>query len=372
MDEFWRARRVLLTGHTGFKGAWLTLWLEALGADVTGYALQPAAEPNLWSIVGAGERGGARRDGARRSGAGPTGCQARSVIADIRDVARVQEAVARADPQIVIHMAAQALVRESYRDPLATFATNVMGTAVLLQACRSLPRLECIVVVTSDKVYENDGAGRAFEEGDRLGGHDPYSNSKACAELLTASFRDSFFAGGPPIATARAGNVIGGGDWSQDRLIPDCVRALATGQAVNLRYPDAVRPWQHVLEPLSGYLTLAQTLVEAPQSTPRAVNFGPDPASFCTVREVVDAFGARFAGSPGWVRDSEPQPPEAQALTLSSTLAGRALGWHPRLDIRESLSWTGQWYSAYLAGENMVEFSMAQISQYRRLMTRSA
>jgi len=351
--DFWRGRRVLLTGHTGFKGAWMSLWLEGLGADVTGYALPPAGEPNLWSIVAAAARAGR---------------PVHSVIADIRDAERVREAVARADPQIVIHMAAQALVRESYRDPLGTYATNVMGTAALLQACRSLRRLECVVVVTSDKVYENHGEGRPFDERGRLGGHDPYSNSKACAELVTASFRDSFFAGGPPIATARAGNVIGGGDWSEDRLIPDCVRALESGQSVNLRYPDAIRPWQHVLEPLSGYLALAEALVTAPKRTPRAVNFGPDPASFCTVREVVDAFSARFSGRPGWVRDPSPQPPEAQALTLSSELAGHALGWHPRLGIRESLSWTADWYLAHSAGENMAAFSEAQVARYRELM----
>ncbi len=349
--RFWRGRRVLLTGHTGFKGAWMNLWLETLGAEVTGYALAPADEPNLWNILGARA--------------------ARSVIADIRDAQRVAEAVARADPEIVIHMAAQALVRESYRDPLGTYATNVMGTATLLQACRALRHLECVVVVTSDKVYENRGEGRSFAEGDRLGGHDPYSNSKACAELVTSSFRDSFFADGPPLATARAGNVIGGGDWSVDRLIPDCVRALQSGQPVNLRYPDAVRPWQHILEPLSGYLALAQALVTAPKRTPRAVNFGPDPASFCTVGEVVEAFGARFAGRPGWVRDPAPQAPEAQALTLSSALAAQVLGWRPRLDIRLSLSWTADWYSAYSAGENMREFSEAQIAQYRELTTRS-
>src|ERR1700722_18748854 len=357
MEQFWHGRRGLLTGHTGFKGAWLCVWLKSLGAEVWGYALAPSMEPNLWSIITA------PAESARTP---------RSVIADIRDVQRVGEAVAGADPQIVIHMAAQALVRESYRDPLGTYATNVMGTATLLQACRSLRHLECVVIVTSDKVYENHGEGRAFGERDRLGGHDPYSNSKACAELVTASFRDSFFADGPPIATARAGNVIGGGDWSEDRLIPDCVRALKSGQSVNLRYPDAIRPWQHVLEPLSGYLALAEALVTAPKKTPRAVNFGPDPASFCTVREVVDAFGARFGGKPGWVRDPSPQPPEAQVLTLSSELAGRALGWHPRLDIRESLSWTADWYLAHSAGENMAAFSKAQVARYRELMKRPA
>ena len=353
MEQFWHGRRVLLTGHTGFKGAWLCVWLESLGAEVWGYALAPSVEPNLWSIMTAPAQSARTR---------------RSVIADIRDVQRVGEAVARADPQIVIHMAAQALVRESYRDPLGTYATNVMGTATLLQACRSLRHLECVVVVTSDKVYENRGEGRAFDERDRLGGHDPYSNSKACTELVSSSFRDSFFADGPPIATARAGNVIGGGDWSEERLIPDCVRALESEMPVVLRYPDAVRPWQHVLEPLSGYLTLAEALVTVPKKAPRAVNFGPDPASFCTVREVVDAFGVRFAGKPGWVRDPSPQPSEAQALTLSSALAGHALGWRPRLDMRESISWTADWYLAHSAGEDMVAFSEAQLARYRDLM----
>src|SRR5579863_3331655 len=356
LEQFWHGRRVLLTGHTGFKGAWLSVWLAGRGAEVWGYALAPSGEPNLWSILAAADAARARR----------------SIIADIRDARRLGEAMAQADPQIVIHMAAHALVRESYRDPLATYATNVMGTAALLQSCRSLRHLECVVIVTSDKVYENHGEGRAFEENDRLGGHDPYSNSKACTELVTASFRDSFYAAGPPIATARAGNVIGGGDWSEDRLIPDCVRALRSGKAVNLRYPDAVRPWQHVLEPLSGYLALAEGLVKAPGETPRAVNFGPDPASFCTVREVVDTFGARFSGRPGWVRDPAPQPAEAQALTLSSALAGRTLGWHPRLDIRESLSWTADWYLAHSAGKNMWELSEEQIARYGDLMKRSA
>jgi CDP-glucose 4,6-dehydratase len=331
----------------------MSLWLKSLGAEVTGYALPPTAEPNLWSLIG-----------PIVQGAGGM----RSVIADIREPRQVGEAMAQADPQIVIHMAAQALVRESYRDPLATYATNVMGTAVLLQACRSLSNLQCVVVVTSDKVYENRSQRRAFEESDRLGGHDPYSNSKACAELLTQSFRDSFFADGPRIASARAGNVVGGGDWSQDRLIPDCVRALQSGQAVTLRYPDAIRPWQHVLDPVSGYLSLAEALVKTPDRAPRAVNFGPDPASFCRVREVVDEFGARFAGRPGWVRDPAPQPPEAQALTLSSALAGQRLGWRPRFDIRETLSWTADWYLAHSAGENMAVFSEAQIARYGELM----
>lgn len=349
---FWRGRKVLLTGHTGFKGAWLYLWLRSLGAEVTGYALQPAFEPSLWGMV---------RDAL-------AGC--RSIIGDVRDAARVRAVVADAQPQIVIHMAAQALVRESYRDPLATYATNVMGTAHLLEACRAAPQLECVVIVTSDKVYENHGSGRPFVEEDRLGGHDPYSNSKACAELVTSSFRDSFFLDGPPIASVRAGNVIGGGDWSPERLIPDCVRALEAGRPVTLRYPDAVRPWQHVLEPLSGYLAIARALVESPKTAPRAVNFGPDPAAFCTVHEVVDAFSARFDGKPGWERDGDAHPAEAQALTLSSTLAGRSLEWRPILCIEESLSWTADWYRAHAMGENMLTVSQSQIARFQERQRR--
>jgi len=328
----------------------MNLWLQSLDAKVTGYALAAPAEPNMFAIVGG---------------------HADSHIADIRDENKVRDALIEANPQVVIHMAAQALVRESYRDPLATYATNVMGTAILLHACRALEQLQCVLIVTSDKVYENHGEGRPFVEADRLGGHDPYSNSKACAELVTASFRDSFFTDGPPIATARAGNVIGGGDWSQDRLIPDCVRALNAREPVSLRFPEAIRPWQHVLEPLSGYLTLAQALVQSPASAPRAVNFGPDPSSFCTVREVVETFSARFSGRPGWQRDSGAHPKEATALTLSSALAQNSLDWHPRLAVGESLAWTADWYQAHAAGKNMRKYSEAQIAQYQSLPERS-
>jgi CDP-glucose 4,6-dehydratase len=349
--EFWRNRRVFLTGHTGFKGAWMSLWLRQMGAEVTGYALAPHTEPNLFELVNG---------------------KSASHLGDIRDQARLERALGASDPQIIIHMAAQALVRESYRDPVATYATNLLGTGILLQACRALEHLECVLIVTSDKVYENLDEGRPFIESDRLGGHDPYSNSKACAELLTGSFRDSFFKDGPPIASVRAGNVIGGGDWSQERLIPDCIRALEANQPVTLRYPDAVRPWQHVLEPLSGYLTLAQALVNSPAGTPRAFNFGPNPSSFCTVHEVVDAFSARFAGRPGWQGDAGENPKEASALTLSSALAHRSLQWYPRLGIGETLAWTADWYKAHAAGEDMVKFSEAQIGRYQSLPALSA
>jgi CDP-glucose 4,6-dehydratase len=345
MEKFWRGRRVFLTGHTGFKGAWLNVWLRNMGAIVTGYALAPHTQPNMFSLTD----------------------MHRSIIGDIRDAAALRVAMTESDPQIVIHMAAQAVVRASYRDPLETYAVNVMGTANVLHACRGLGRLEAALIVTSDKVYENRGERQPFVETDRLGGHDPYSNSKACAELVTASFRDSFFSNGPPIASARAGNVIGGGDWSEDRLVPDCVRALGANHPVSLRYPDAIRPWQHVLEPLSGYLVLAEALVQSPQRAPRAVNFGPNPSSFCTVKEVVEAFSARFAGKPGWRLDPGSNPKEALALMLSSGLAEQSLDWRPRLEVNESLAWTADWYRAYTTGENMLRFSEAQIARYRAL-----
>lgn len=324
----------------------MALWLRQMGAEVTGYALAPHTTPNMFSLLGT---------------------KLQSHIGDIRDEAKLRDALIGADPHFVIHMAAQSLVRESYRDPIGTYATNVMGTAILLQASRALKHLQGMLIVTSDKVYENHDEGRPFSEGDRLGGHDPYSNSKACAELLTSSFRHSFFSEAAPIATVRAGNVIGGGDWSADRLIPDCIRALESNKTVVLRYPDAIRPWQHVLEPLSGYLTLAQALVETPASAPRAVNFGPNPSSFCTVHEVVDAFSARFSGKPGWRPDTGENPSEAAALTMSSALAESRLGWHSRLGVRESLAWTADWYKAFAQGENMLEFSGAQIARYQSL-----
>jgi CDP-glucose 4,6-dehydratase len=347
MKAFWQGRRVLLTGHTGFKGAWMSVWLRALGAHTTGLALAPATMPNLWSLVGGGTR---------------------SVIGDITDAALVRDVVEEVKPQVVIHMAAQALVRDSYRDPLRTYATNVLGTANLLQACRDIRDLHCVLVVTSDKVYESDGSGRAFAESDRLGGSDPYSGSKACAELVTLSFRKSFYGADAPIATARAGNVIGGGDWSAERLIPDCVRALAAGTPVSLRYPDAVRPWQHVLEPLSGYLALLQALVETPQSAPRAINFGPASVDSCTVREVVEVFSTRFGGKPGWVRDMQDHPPEMRSLMLSSVLAQRTLGWRPQLSLETCLSWSADWYRAHLDGEDMSALCQKQIAQYQSLV----
>jgi CDP-glucose 4,6-dehydratase len=344
---FWRNRRVLLTGHTGFKGGWLALWLKALGARVHGLALPPPSEPSLWQLVG--------RD------------LAISTLGDIRDPALVARVVAEAEPEILIHMAAQPLVRASYADPVGTLAANVLGTAHILDAARAQAGLRSVLVVTSDKVYENNEAGRPFAEGDRLGGHDPYSSSKACAELVTQCFRDSFWPEHRALATARAGNVIGGGDWAADRLVPDCVRALDSGQRVVLRYPDAVRPWQHVLEPLGGYLVYAEALTEDPAGTPKAMNFGPDPDSFRSVAQIVDSFSAHFAGKPGWASQNEAAPAEAKTLTLSSALAERSLVWRPRLDLERALQWTAGWYRAHRAKEDMVAFSMAQIEAYEAL-----
>lgn len=345
--EFWKGRRVLITGNTGFKGSWAARWLHCIGADVSGLALPPATSPSLWGLIGAGIR-----------------CS----LGDVRDVNFVQRVLRELDPEIVIHMAAQALVQRSYRDPLTTYATNVIGTCNVLDACRESDRIRCILVVTSDKVYEQRPYHEPFLEGDRLGGHDPYSNSKACTELVAQSFRDCFFVGKAPIATVRAGNVIGGGDWSEDRLIPDCLRALARGEPVQLRYPGAVRPWQHVLDPLAGYLTFIEALMIAPESTPRALNFGPDSTSFCTVQQVVEAFSERFDGRPGWVSDTSDHLPEARSLTLDSTLAKTAIRWRPRLSLDAAIAWTAQWHAAHRSGENMLAYSMSQISQYTELM----
>ena len=343
--DFWRQRRVLLTGHTGFKGAWLALWLSSLGARVHGLALPPATAPSLWSMV-----------------KGRCGI---STIGDIRDRTVVANAVAEASPDIVIHMAAQALVRPSYQDPIGTYATNVMGTAHLLDAARAQDSIAAVLVVTSDKVYENEGSGTPFLESDRLGGHDPYSNSKACAELVVHSFRGSYWPKDRALATARAGNVIGGGDWSTDRLIPDCVRALESRQPVRLRYPHAVRPWQHVLEPLSGYLRQVEHMVRHPANAPAALNFGPSPEAFRSVSEVVDLFSARFAGLPGWVSENAPAAAEAAFLTLNSDLARRELGWHPRLSLDVALQWTADWYRAHRDGKDMAAYSLDQIERFQ-------
>ena len=350
MTEIWRGRSVLVTGNTGFKGVWLSLWLQRLGAKVSGIALPPTGNPNLYALAGSW-------DGQDHS------------IVDLRDRDAVKESVRRIEPQVVFHLAAQALVRVSYREPVETYATNLMGSIHLLDAIRAQSSVEAVIVVTTDKVYENDSKSGPFIEGDRLGGKDPYSNSKACVELAVQSFRDGYFAdeSGPAVATVRAGNVVGGGDWSEDRLVPDVVRALSAGRSVSLRYPDSVRPWQHVLEPLRGYLMLAEKVLTNREAAPTAVNFGPDPENFLTVAQVVDILAQAFGSAVRWERASGPHPPEATTLTLDSSLAKRSLGWVPRLSMKDTIDWTADWYRGWKYGVDLRRLTLDQIARYETL-----
>lgn len=346
---FWVQQRVLLTGHTGFKGAWTALWLERLGAAVHGFALAPDHVPDLYSRLA-------------------PFAHLTSTIADLGDRNALARVVADLQPTIVLHMAAQPLVRQSYADPLATFATNVMGTANVLEAVRDVAGLKAVLIVTTDKVYANDGAGMRFVEGDRLGSGDPYSASKACAELVTASYRASFFkASGAAVATARAGNVIGGGDWSVDRLIPDIWRALHAGGAIELRYPQATRPWQHVLDPIAGYLIYLEKLA-LPATLPPALNFGPGAdAQPVTVAEVADVMAQEFGLAHGWQAMPGTHPHEMAALALDASLAEVALGWRPRLDAADALRWTADWYRGFDAGGDARVLTNDQISAYEAL-----
>lgn len=349
--DFWRGRRVLLTGHTGFKGAWLSLWLEHLGAQVTGIALAPDGS-----------------DCAYAAFAPLTGH--RSILHDIRDADGLAEHIRAAKPQVVLHMAAQALVRASYDDPLGTYATNVQGTANVLKALEGCEGVQAVVAVTSDKVYANNDEGRPFVEGDRLGGADPYSNSKACCELLVECWRRSFYsARGIPVATGRAGNVIGGGDTARDRLLPDLYRALDAGQSLKLRNPDSTRPWQFVLEPVAGYLLLAEALANG--SAPPAVNFGPGPDGAWSVRRVIDHTLAHL-GEGRWEQDGVPGPHEAKFLSLDAGLATRALGWRPCLSVGEALAWTADWWRTGRSGGDLRALALHQIQTYSDLMDAGA
>ena len=345
--RFWRDRKVLITGHTGFKGGWLSLWLQRLGARVVGYALPPNTTPALFELA--------------RVASGMTS----SIFGDIRDLDRFRSVLLGHDPEIVFHLAAQSLVRASYADPIETFSANVMGTATVLEACRSSASLRTVVVITSDKCYENDGRRSPYRENDRLGGHDPYSASKACAELVTASYRKSFFNGAQPrrVATARAGNVIGGGDYAADRLIPDLVRGLSKGTPVLIRNPAATRPWQHVLDPLSGYLTLAEHLESPPADFATSWNFGPDAADPVLVSSIADKFCERW-GRSSWAQDTASHPHEAHALAVDSGLARERLRWHSTLSMPDAIDWTVSWYRSAAAGEEMRSFTMAQIADF--------
>jgi CDP-glucose 4,6-dehydratase len=354
---FWKGRRVFLTGHTGFKGSWLTLWLNALGADVTGYALDPPTQPSLFEQAGVSSA-------------------VRTVRADVRDLPALIAAVAECRPSIVIHMAAQSVVRRGYEDPVETYSSNVMGTVHVLEAVRRCGAPCALVNVTSDKCYENRETGRSFREGDRLGGDDPYSNSKACSELVTSAYRVSFFpdAGsarhGVAVASARAGNVIGGGDWTPDQLVPDLVRAFLAGTPCPIRNPAATRPWQFVLDPLRGYLMLAERLVEGPARFASAWNFGPAEADARPVSWIADRLVRAWGERASWAPDPGDGPPEATRLKLDSAKAGQELGWRPVLPLEQALDWTARWYRAYRTGSDLEALTRAQIGEFAGLADR--
>ena len=345
--SFWHGRRVLLTGHTGFKGGWLGLWLHMLGAKVQGYALPAPTSPSLWQAARLAER-------------------IPGTLADIRDSDCLANAVKQFQPEVVLHLAAQPLVRVSYASPADTYATNVMGTVHLLEAVRQCATVRAVVVVTSDKCYDNREWLWPYRENDALGGHDPYSSSKACVELVCASWRASFFHGTAPwIATARAGNVIGGGDWAPERLVPDTLRAWERGEAVTLRYPNATRPWQHVLEPLHGYLLLAQALAQQHKDMATAWNFGPDTEGVANVAQVVAQLSRLWPGVAAWNTPAQAQPHEAALLALDSTKARQQLGWRPRWSLAQALARTVDWHSAWRAGADMQAFTRAQITEFQ-------
>ena len=349
--EFWAGKRVLVTGHTGFKGSWLALWLASMGARVSGYALAPATDPALWPLLGlAGEM--------------------QDIAADVRDPAVMDGAFAQARPEIVFHLAAQSLVRLSYQDPVGTYATNVMGTVNLLDAARRCQETRAVVIVTSDKCYENRESDHAYRESDPMGGRDPYSSSKGCAELVTAAYRNSFFAKGAAVASARAGNVIGGGDWAADRLVPDLVRSAQRNESTAIRHPKATRPWQHVLEPLSGYLMLAERLWQDSARFSGGWNFGPDEADAVPVESVANAVVAQWGAPARWNPVAGTHPHEAHLLRLDSTKARSLLGWKPRLGLGNALAWTVQWYKEQAARADARQLCLRQIEQYGQLAGR--
>ncbi|MCZ6914050.1 MAG: CDP-glucose 4,6-dehydratase [Rickettsia endosymbiont of Ixodes persulcatus] len=345
--EFWQGKKVLLTGHTGFKGSWLSLWLQALGADLIGFSLSPPTLPNLFEIARVKK-------------------EMISVTGDIRDFSLLENTLKQYQPEIVIHMAAQSLVRYSYQEPLKTYATNVMGTANLLEAIRLKDLAKVVVNVTSDKCYENKEMARGYCETDRLGGYDPYSNSKACAELVTQAYRDSYFASkGIGIATVRAGNVIGGGDWAKDRLVPDVINACINQKTLLLRYPNALRPWQHVLEPLHGYLILAKHLYQSPEHYSGSWNFGPNEEDIKSVSWMVDSIMQRWPTKTNWQLAENSQPHESTLLTLDSTKAKLNLAWKPQWGIEQAVNKTVECYQVYCKkADEMKAKMLLQINEF--------
>ncbi|HEY1271749.1 MAG TPA: CDP-glucose 4,6-dehydratase [Terriglobales bacterium] len=352
--SFWQHRRIFLTGHTGFKGSWLSLWLDSLGANVTGYALDPPTQPNLFEQL-------------------QFGGTVHSVRGDIRDFVRLKSAIAECRPEVVLHMAAQSVVRRGYEDPIETYSSNVMGTVNLLEALRQLKQPCVVVNVTSDKCYANREWVWGYREDEPMGGKDPYSNSKGCAELVTTAFRESFF---PPessgqhgiaLASARAGNAIGGGDWTGDQLIPDLMRAFLAGKSCLIRNPAAYRPWQFVLEPLRGYLMLAERLTEDPKRYASGWNFGPVDADAKPVSWIADQLVASWGKPASWEQDSAAHPREAHALKLDASKAGTYMDWHPALPLKGALQWIVEWYRGYQAGADLDRLTRTQIERYEAL-----
>jgi CDP-glucose 4,6-dehydratase len=350
MFPIYKGQRVFLTGHTGFKGAWMAEWLLRLGAQVTGYSIDIPTKPSLFEEL---ELPGRLED----------------LRGDIRELGSVKKAMQAAQPNIVFHLAAQALVRESYDDPIGTFATNIMGTANVLESARSVPSVKAVVVVTTDKVYENTELGKPFRESDPLGGHDPYSASKAGAEIVFASYWRSFLAASPiRAASARAGNVIGGGDWAKDRLVPDCMRAWLRGESVTVRNPASIRPWQHVLEPLGGYLLLGERLLTKPDGVAgEAFNFGPDEALTKKTGDLVAELEKNWPGASHVVQPLQDGKKEAGLLSLDPAKARDRLGWKPRLTFAQTASWTAEWYRESAAKKAFAALTRDQIARFEAL-----
>lgn len=353
--SFWKGRRVFLTGHTGFKGSWMSLWLQSLGASVSGLALAPPTQTNLWEIARVATE------------------MTASVHGDVQDADALALAMDAARPEIVMHMAAQSLVRASYQEPVRTYGTNVMGTVNLLEAVRQTPGVRAVLIITTDKCYENLEVQRGYRETDPMGGRDPYSNSKGCAELVTAAYRASFF--NPPqndqhgvsVASVRAGNVIGGGDWAADRLVPDLLSAFDRGAPVQIRHPHALRPWQHVLEPLRGYLMLAERLVLEGAKFAEGWNFGPEEDDAKPVEWIVQQMANRWGKGAVWKKDEREYPHEATLLRLDISKARHRLNWHPALRISDALDLTLAWNKAWRAGADMREVTLKQIASYQAL-----
>jgi len=347
-QDFWRGKRVFLTGHTGFKGGWLSLWLQSMGAEVHGYALNPSTDPNLFTVAEVGKG------------------LASSVIADVRDADKLCHAMQAACPEIVFHLAAQSLVRYSYAQPAETYAVNVMGTVHMLEAVRATPGVKAVVNVTTDKCYENREWVWGYRENEPMGGFDPYSSSKGCAELVTSAYRRSFLEyTGVGLATTRAGNVIGGGDWAGDRLIPDMVRAISEKRPVLIRNPHAIRPWQHVLEPLAGYLLLAQKLYEEGDAYAEGWNFGPADDDAKTVQWIVERYTQLLGDGADWALDKTEHPHEAHYLKLDCSKARARLGWQPRWQLGSALERINAWHKAHQQGRGMREFTLEQIAAYQ-------